>query len=200
MSPAFDRFDAGDVRALVTEYPLAWVCARDGEADHASLLPMIGEYDADGALTHLVGHLARQNPLFPALVADPSALFLFRGPEAYVSPADAGLRDWAPTWVYAQLRVEGDIAFEPDITGDALDMLVTTMESGRAEPWQITELGNRYGKMLGAIIGFRVRVTRLRGRFKLGQDERPETLRTILASLSDPALARWIRRFNPGRE
>lgn len=199
MNPLFEHFGDDDVRALIGEYPLAWVCARDGAANHASLLPLIGEYDADGALTHLVGHLARSNPLCTALQADPVALILFRGPQGYVSPGHAGLRDWAPTWNYAQLRIEGEPAFEPDITDEALDLLIDAMETGRPDPWAAAELGDRYAPMRRAIIGFRVRVTKLCGTFKLGQDERPETLRSILASLPDPALVRWMRRFNPER-
>lgn len=193
----FERFGVDDVRALIAEYPLAWVCARDAAVDHASLLPLVGEYAADGTLTHLVGHLARANPLCAALHADPAALILLHGPQAYISPTHAGTRNWAPTWTYAQLRIEAEIAFVLDMTDEALDILITAMESGRDAPWAATELGDRYVPMRRAIIGFRARVTKLRGTFKLGQDERPETLRSILASLPDPAMVRWMRRFNP---
>lgn len=199
MNALFERFGADDVRELIAEYPLAWVCARGGAAERASLLPLIGEYDADGVLTHLVGHLSRTNPLCAALQADPVALILFRGPEGYVSPHHAGSREWAPTWNYAQLQIEGETAFEPDITDEALDLLIDAMEAGRPEPWTSAELGDRYAPMRRAIIGFRMRVTKMRGTFKLGQDERPETLRSILARLPDPALVRWMRRFNPER-
>jgi transcriptional regulator len=52
--------------------------------------------------------------------------------------------------------------------------------------------------MLPHIIGFRARVTALSARFKLGQDETPETLDAILEALPEPAMIDWMRRFNPG--
>lgn len=199
MTHVFERFGDDDVRALIDEFPLAWVSAADGRAEHASLLPLVGEYDSAGRLIQLVGHLAKHNPLFAALVASPRALILFRGPESYVSPAHAQVRNWAPTWNYAQLRIEAEVKFEPDRTGEALSILIEAMEGRREDPWDVTALGERYQGMLRAIIGFRARVLDLRGKFKLGQDEQPEVLRSIVSTHPDHALARWMQRFNIGR-
>jgi transcriptional regulator len=194
----FERFDDVDVHAMITEYPLAWVSARhDGAV--ASLLPLIGVYDEAGRLTELIGHLARSNPLYAALSATPDATLLFRGPEAYMSPEHAGLGDWAPTWNYAQLVIRAEIRFDAEQTADALDVLIDAMEHGRADPWTTAQMGPRYHGMLGAIIGFRVRVIDVHGKFKLAQDERPEVLRALLANHPDPAMRRWIRRFNADR-
>ncbi len=195
----FERFGGADVRDLISEYPLAWILPRDGEVREASLLPLLGEFDAQGRLTDIVGHMGRRNPLFAALSNDPRAVVLFRGPESYVSPEHAGKRDWAPTWNYAQLRIEAEVEFMPEETGAAVARLVEAMEAPRAAPWRSEELGDRYAQMERAIIGFRARVTRLTGRFKLGQDETPETLKTIIANLPDAAMARWMRRFNAER-
>ena len=199
VSTTFEQFDASDVRDLITEFPLAWLCARDARADNASLLPLLGGYDEAGTLTHLIGHMSRRNPLVEVLSADQRALILFRGPEAYVSPAYAGQRDWAPTWNYAQLRIEADIVFEPDEAVTALTMLVDAMEEGRTEPWTAAELGARYVPMQRMIIAFRATVTSISGKFKLGQDEAPETLRAMLANIPDEPTLRWMHRFNADR-
>lgn len=197
-SSVFERVGKDDIRALIAAYPLAWVIARDG-AGEASLLPLVGDYGADGTLERLIGHLARGNPLYDALLAAPRALLLFTGPQAYVSPEHAGRRSWAPTWNYAQIRIEAEIRFEDGQTDAALDLLIDRMEAGRADPWTAAELGARYDGMRRAIIGFTARVTRLQARFKLGQDEAPETLEAILGSLPDDAMIRWMRRLNGGR-
>lgn len=197
-APLFERFDDADVRALIEAYPLAWVCGGSG-AVSASLLPLIGVYDDAGRLTELIGHLMRSNPLYPALTGDPGATILFAGPDAYVSPEHAARRDWAPTWNYAQLKIGAEIAFDEDLTEYSLQVLIDAMEAGRAQPWDVGELGDRYRAMLGRIIGFRARVTSLSGKFKLGQDEDSGTLNAILANLPDAALAAWMRRFNKGR-
>src|SRR3546814_19148211 len=73
------------------------------------------------------------------------------------------------------------------------------MESGRERPWAADELGESYGGMLQRIIGFRATVTSLSGKFKLGQDENPGTLASILDSLPDADTVTWMRRFNEGR-
>lgn len=200
LSPVlFDQFRPADVRDLIAEFPLAWVCARGGDGAPASLLPLLGDYDADGRLTELVGHLGRRNPLVAALTRDPRAQVLVQGPQGYVSPEHAGRRDWAPTWNYAQLSIEAQVRFTPEETGLAVRRLVEAMETGRARPWTAAELGERYEAMERQIVGFRARVTEVRGRFKLGQDETPETVRAIVAATPDPALARWMARFNTGR-
>lgn len=195
MSDLFTRYETGDVRDLIAEYPLAWLCAAEGRADLATQLPLLGEYDEEGVLTHLLGHIPRRHPLVPAWEGDARTLVLFEGPHAYISPDQAGIRDWAPTWNFAQLSIEGELALLPEETGAALTALVEVMERGRANPWDISALGARYDGMAARVIGFRVRVTRLVGRFKLGQDESPEVREAIIESLGDVPLARWMRRF-----
>jgi len=195
----FERFDDADVQALVEAYPLAWVCAGAPGAIEASLLPLVGLFDAEGRLTELVGHLMRSNPLCPALQAGGGATILFKGPDAYVSPEHAGVRDWGPTWNYAQIKIGADVLVDEALTEWSLQLLIDAMESGRVNPWGIEELGVRYQGMLQRIIGFRAKVTILSGKFKLGQDEKPETRASILASLPDRDTVAWMRRFNEGR-
>ncbi|MGH6633034.1 MAG: FMN-binding negative transcriptional regulator, partial [Sphingopyxis sp.] len=195
----FERFDNADVKALIEGFPLAWVCGGDAATLDASVLPLVGVYDADGQLVELIGHLMRSNPLYAALKQDPRGTILFNGPGAYVSPEHAGKRDWAPTWNYAQLKIRAEIRFDDALTEPSLQILIDAMEAGRAEPWNVDELGARYQSMLGHIIGFRATVTGLSGKFKLGQDEKAETLHTIMDALPDADTAAWMRRFNRGR-
>ncbi|HEX3367454.1 FMN-binding negative transcriptional regulator [Phenylobacterium sp.] len=195
----FEQFGPADVRDLIAEYPLASLGVRAGSEAPASLLPLLGDYDAAGRLVELVGHMARRNPLRAALEADPGAWIQVQGPQGYISPEQAGRRDWAPTWNYAQLWIEAQVTFTPEETGAAVRRLVETMEAARAAPWSVEELGRRYTVMEGQIIGFRARVTRVHGRFKLAQDEAPEIARAIIAATRDPGLGRWMTRFNADR-
>lgn len=195
----FERFDGADVQKLVEDYPLAWVCGGGATDMEASLLPLIGRFDEQGALVELIGHLMRSNPLHAALAADPRATILFRGPDSYISPEHAGLRDWGPTWNYAQIKIRADVTFDDDLTEPSLDLLIEAREKGRLQPWSKEELGERYRAMLGRIIGFRATVTDLSGKFKLGQDEGKEALTAIVDTLPDKAMVAWMRRFNGGR-
>lgn len=195
MSGPFEDFTAEDVRRLIAHHPLAWVCA-GGEA---SQLPLIGEYDGGGRLLALIGHLGRRNPLCERLQADREALILFSGPDAYVSPEHAGLRDWGPTWNYANLRIRTEVTVDEALTDFSLDLLTAAMEKDRAEPWTRDAIAHRYAGMARAIIGFRATVRSIEGRFKFGQDESDDVYRSIVDHLPDREVAAWMRRFNPHR-
>ena len=195
MTAAFDAFGTDDVRDLIAEYPLAWLVTP--VQSEASLLPLLGEYDAGGTLAHLFGHMSRRNPLVARLDAAPQATILFNGPQGYVSPDHAGRRDWGPTWNYAQLVIAADVTFLPDETDRSLSALTTAMEGDR---WTPDALGERYAGMAAAVIAFRATVTGMTGRFKLGQDERSDTLDAIVAAHPDTGLVRWMRRFGRRRE
>lgn len=193
----FEDYSDDDMRQLVDSYPLAWVVPASGGA--ASQLPLIGIFDAQNRMSELIGHFALRNPLGAALAADKRATILFSGPDGYISPEQAGNRQWGPTWNYAQAEISTEISVEPELTETALRLLIDKVEANSARPWSASELGARYHKMLPLIVGFRAQVTQIRGRFKLGQDEAPETLKVILKNMRNPELALWMRRFNAGR-
>ncbi len=197
LNEAFAASGPQDIRFLVERHPLAWMqSCTDAGSVQSSLLPLVGEYDGQGRLVALIGHLARHNPLHDALRGDARANILFTGPQGYVSPEHAGLRDWAPTWNYVQMRIAADLQFDDALTGPALDMLIGDMERVRPVPWRKEELGARYHRLAGAIVGFRAEVRSCAAIFKLGQDERPEVLSHILSTHPDAVLVEWMRRFN----
>lgn len=196
MSDSFADFSSDDVRLLIANHRLAWVCSVRAGAPEAAQLPLIGEYDEAGRLISLIGHLARGNPLCERLQAERAALILFNGPNAYVSPEHAGLRDWAPTWNYANLRIRAEVRVDEALTDEAIDTLAAAMEQGRADPWTRGAIAHRYASMARAIIGFRATVTEIAGRFKFGQDERDEVYANIIARLPDPEVTEWMARLN----
>jgi transcriptional regulator len=196
MTKLFEARDPADVVRLIDEYPLAWVVSSAGAGFVATPLPLLAEADASGALTSLLGHFALSNPHVAQLRESPWATILFSGPHGYISPEAVSQQFWAPTWNYAVAQCEVYIEFLPEMNDQALEQLVSKMEAGRREPWTVDRVGERYASMVRRIIAFRAHVRSVRGRFKLGQDESPRTLKELLSSLPDPALARWMRDFN----
>lgn len=199
LNPKFARYGTEDVRRLIADYPLAWVLSPGAPLATATVLPLLGRYDAQGRLVGLVGHMARRRELHALLQANPQAHFLFTGPQGYVSPEHSGRRSWGPTWNYATLQVEGEVRFDETLSGPAIAQLVDHCEGGRAAPWNPGELGARYDAMLGAIIGFEVTVTGLDATFKLAQDEDDEVLAHLASGHPDPAMREWIRALNSER-
>jgi transcriptional regulator len=196
MTDLFERFDPSDVHDLIKEYPLAWLLGASGRADEAAQLPLLGEYGEGGRLLSLLGHIPRRHQMVAALRRRSEALVLFQGPQSYISPDQAGIQDWAPTWNFAQLSIEVELEFLPEETGLALAALVRVMEAGRPKPWDSAQLGDRYEGLAQRVIAFRAHAKRVVGRFKLGQDERTDVQESIVRSLGDTPLASWMRRFH----
>lgn len=193
----FEVYDDRLVQLLIERFPLAWVCAAGGE--EASLLPLVGVFNSEDRLVELIGHFARSNPLGAAFSNQPKAMILFNGPSGYISPAQAERRDWAPTWNYAQARVQAEVFVEPEFTAEAVNVLIEKMEQGTKNPWSASELGARYKLLLPHIVGFRARVTNIKAKFKMGQDEHPATLDAILGNIKNKELEWWMRHLNLDR-
>lgn len=179
--------------ALIARHPLAWVVTRGFDA---SVLPLLGEYDAEGRLTAVIGHCGRGNPLVEGFAKDSSGLILFNGPAAHIPTTFVSNKDWAPTWNFAVLRLEVAVEFLPAETGAFVDRLLDHTEGERR--WTIRELGDRYEKLLSRIIAFRAHVRAARPHFKLGQDENPATFAEIVSRLPGTDLAHWMDAFARG--
>lgn len=196
MNDRFKQWTDKDVVDLIEAFPLALVVSASGSEFRMTPLPMLAETDADGRLVRLVGHMARRNPQTALLQAHPRAHFLFQGPHGYVSPRLLEDRSWGPTWNYAVARVEADVVFRPDGLDAALRRLVAKLEAGRPDAWSIAELGERYAPMARRIIAFDAEVRAVDATFKLGQDEKPDVFRQLVAGLESAELRAWMRRFS----
>lgn len=180
---------------LIEGHPLAWIISGAGPASIATPLPLVADYDGEGRLTALVGHFSRANRQVAALRADPLALVLFSGPQAYISPKYVTRRTWAPTWNYSVARFDCRIVFDPDANDDALRRLTDKMEAMYGDGWTVDEVGNpRYDVMKSHIIAFRAEILACDATFKLGQDERAEDFATITAGLDNEPLVAWMKR------
>lgn len=195
----FERYQQADIIDIIREFPLAWITPVGGDPLLATLLPLLPETDAHGNLRTLLGHIPRRNPLVQALTANPRACLLFTGPQAYVSPARVSDPTWAPTWNFAQVRIDATLVFNESGIDEALCTLTEAMEAREPTGWTPKDMGERYSRMSRAVIAFRAEVNRHQARFKLGQDEKPERLREILERHPDADLVRWMRRFNANR-
>ena len=78
--------DPDDVVALIGQNPLCWLVSAGVAGFGASPLPLLAECDAQGRLVSLFGHMATANPQVALLRAQPAALVLVNGPQAYISP------------------------------------------------------------------------------------------------------------------
>jgi transcriptional regulator len=113
-------------------------------------------------------------------------MVVFSGPHAYVSPSWYGEPGTVPTWNYVAVHAYGTFHVVDDREGvlDILRRSVLTYESPRSEPWRFDESEPQIERMLKAILGFRIEVTRLEGKWKLSQNHPEERRRRVARALN----------------
>ena len=102
----------------------------------------------------------------------------------------------------------GTLEFQDEQALDAsLEDLVVTMEAKHTDGWRTDEIPrSEITRRFAGITGFRMHVSRIEAKFKLGQDEPLRDALAVAAALSshqtaqDQALAELIRKQNTGRE
>ena len=194
MDPAFTSYSDDDVAALIEQNPLAWLGSSENPL-LATPLPMLVDREEEGRVVALIGHMATSNRIYEVLHKDPRAYFLFMGPQAYIGPSLVSNPCWAPTWNYAVARITANVRFDAEYTDTAVQKLVGKMEATCAAPWTVANMGERYQRMLSAIIGFRAEIIEISATFKLGQDEQPDVFREILGGPLAPRLIELMLQF-----
>jgi len=203
--PPFNRVDDHDrILTFIADYGFATVISADGGNLVASHLPVLLD-SSDGEWGTLRSHMARANPQWRHFESGNEVLCIFHGPHAYISPSWYAMQHTVPTWNYGAVHVYGT----PKLVDEAAlrqIVLDTTerYESGMVVPWQIPLTESEIGKMLKAIVGFSIAITRVEAKFKLGQNRSTEDQEKMLKSLQvstrrgDNELAEFIAAQQAG--
>ncbi|HEY4076763.1 MAG TPA: FMN-binding negative transcriptional regulator [Rhizomicrobium sp.] len=164
------REDRPDVlRDAVRQIGFATLVTQGPDGTEANHLPMLLEKDV------LRGHVARANPVWKS--GEGAALAIFLGPHAYVSPGWYPIKTEhgkaVPTWNYLTVHARGTIRWITDAVWlrAHVGRLSDAHESGRSEPWAITDAPANYiDTMLRGIVGFEIAIAALEGKWKLSQN------------------------------
>ncbi|MGH7822617.1 MAG: FMN-binding negative transcriptional regulator [Candidatus Binatia bacterium] len=153
-----------------------------------------------GTSRMIVGHMARANDHWRVMDGATPALVVFHGPHGYVSPTWDATAPAVPTWNYGVVhahglpRVNEDEAFLRGV----LEQLVQRYEGDRPDGWHPGTLPRDfYDRMLRRIVGFEMPVTKLDGKFKLGQNRSVEDRRRTIAALEKEGCreSTWLAEF-----
>jgi transcriptional regulator len=169
----------------------------------ASHLPLRLIPDA-GPHGHLLGHMARANTHWRRVEGE--VLVVFSGPHTYISPAWYEEEGTVPTWNYAAVHAYGTFHVVDDRNAllQILHELVHTYESGRSTPWVFDESASHVETMLKAIVGFRIEITRVEGKWKLSQNHSEVRRERVIRALEarddedSQAIAEMMRRSLTG--
>lgn len=174
---------------LIRRFPLGTLVATTPDGLEASHVPFEIDPQPEPFGT-LRCHLARANPLWQQIGADREVLVVFQGEQAYVSPSWYPTKQQdsrvVPTWNYVAVHAYG----VAKVTQDAawlrrmVEGLTHRHEQGRADPWHVSDAPGEYiDKMLGAIVGVEIPLTRLLGKWKLSQNRTVADRQGVVAGL-----------------
>jgi transcriptional regulator len=207
--PCWQPTSPQDALSIIEQHPWALLVSNGVDGPLATNLPLLIKTSGDSETPLvLVGHLARANEHARHL-ANSSTPFLaiFEGPWSYVTASWYPGRDMPSTYYYTAVHCYGRIELQDEPALDSsLEVLTQQMESSYPDGWRTDEIPRgEITRRFAGIVGFRMHVTKLEAKFKLGQDE---PLRDALA-VADAietreapeahALADLIRKHNFAR-
>ena len=174
-----EETDPKVLHALIRSKPLgAWACVSDGEIE-VNHLPFVLK-EGEGEFGMLVGHVARANKVWQGFSRTSHSVIIFQGEQAYISPS------WypskhpegkaVPTWNYAVVHVYGTprLIEDPRKLMEHLGELTEIHEREQSRPWKMSDAPADFiEKLSQAIVGIEIPISRIVGKWKLGQN-RPE--------------------------
>lgn len=191
----FVENDVTEMHALMRTNPLATLVSHgpDGlNANHIPLLLVAGK---------LQGHVARANPLWKDGNVAGEVLVIFQGDESYISPSSYATKaehgKVVPTWNYAAVHAYGELRVidDPVWVLAQISALTAANEAALPQPWAVSDAPTDYiEKMLGAIVGIEIVITRLLGKWKVSQNQPAVNQASLIAALDGQPMAALIRQ------
>ena len=183
----FEETRTAVLQQLMHDHAHAMLIVLDASGLNANHIPF--EFDPDPTpFGTLRAHVARSNPVWKDFARDVEALVVFQGPQAYITPSwyetKKETSKVVPTYNYMVVHAYGVLrVVENKAWLRALvERLTNRFEGARPEPWKVDDAPDDYvDKMLGAIIGLELAITKLAGKWKVSQN-RPEADRAGVAT------------------
>ncbi len=196
--------DISEIKSFIRKNSFATLITRGAENPEATHIP-IELIEQNKGETYLQGHISRANPQWKNFSDTDLVLAIFQGPHTYVSSG------WynhvnVPTWNYMAVHVYGKIKIiENDELYQSLKGLVDRYESTSPKPVKVEELPeDMMNKYMKGIVGFRISMEKIEGKWKLSQNRDKEDHQNIIHQLEklDDVNARLVaeemRRLNNG--
>ena len=182
---AFAEDDPDKLHAFVERYSFGLLVSPVEGVPFATHLPFLLDRKA-GPHGALSGHMARANPHWRELDGQ-TALVVFSGPHAYVSPTWYEAENVVPTWNYTAVHAYGraELVHAPDALLNILRASVATYEAGMPRPWSFDPDAPFVRRLLTQIVGFRVGIEKLEGKFKLNQNHPAERREKVVRALRE---------------
>jgi transcriptional regulator len=188
----FDQPDLNALHELMERHSFALLISAAAGLE-GSHLPLLLDRQA-GRYGTLLGHMARANSQWQS-AAGSEVLAIFSGPHAYISPTWYAAPHSVPTWNYLAVHAYGRLEMieeEAEILG-LLERTVAVYEATQPQPWRMSEEPEFIARLAAQIVGFRIPIERLEGKWKLNQnrpvDQRWRVIEQLAQQTDDQAKA-----------
>jgi transcriptional regulator len=180
---AFAETDLPKLHDFIEQNSFGLLISQQDGQPFASHLPLL-LHRQSGPQGTLLGHMARANPQWRQAEGQ-TVLAVFSGPHAYISPSWYEAENVVPTWNYVAVHAYGKLeAIEEDDSLLALlKDFVNYYERSLPQPWALQGTDDYLQRMLRQIVGFRIEITRLEGKWKLGQNHPQERRDKVVRAL-----------------
>jgi transcriptional regulator len=180
---AFAETDQYKLHRFIEQNSFALLVSQVDGLPFASHLPFLLERTS-GPHGTLVGHMARANPQWREADGQ-TALAIFSGPHAYISPTWYEAEQVVPTWNYTAVHAYGRVQIieDEDALLEIVQKMVRVYEQDMPQPWSIDSSSTFAERMLGQIIGCRIEIEKIEGKWKLNQNHPVERRRKVIEVL-----------------
>lgn len=176
---SFEEKDKGKLYDFIQQHSFGMLVTQHEGRPFATSIP----FHLDREQGCLYGHVARANPQWQDVEGD--VLVIFQGPHAYISPTWYETSQSVPTWNYVAVHAYGKwtpIEDQEELLrtlGDA-----TQDYEVQGSGWSLEAAGPAYIEGLSkAIVGFKIQITELEGKWKLSQNHSMERRQRVIEAL-----------------
>jgi len=168
---------------LMEKHPMGILFTHGQSGMDANHLPF-DLHREEGSQGVLHAHVARNNPVWQDVANGDEVLVVFRAADAYISPqwypSKHEFHKQVPTWNYIVAHAYGRITIRDDerYVRGVVARLTRIHEAAQPVPWKMTDAPSDYiDTMLKAIVGLEIEITRIVGKYKLGQNKEERDIR-----------------------
>ena len=186
--PLHRNEDLPALHALIRERMFGLLISDGAEGLVANSVPFVLDAGAS-RLGTLKVHLARANPQWRDLQAQPDVLIVFQGHDHYITPSwYATKRETGkvvPTWNYTMVQAKGRAKVMDDAWLDQqIEELTQALEQRREAPWVVGDAPADFIAMQRrAIVGVEIEILDIRGKWKTSQNRNAADRAGVIAGL-----------------
>jgi transcriptional regulator len=186
----FDEPRVDVMHELIRARPLATLVTLTSSGLNANHIPLHLS-ESPTPFGTLRGHVARANPLLDDLLKDIEVLAVFHGPDTYITPSWYATKKETgkvvPTWNYVVVHAYGFLHVVDDASWlrAQLEALTAHNEASFPEQWAVSDAPHDFiEKLLCAIVGIEIVITRLSGKWKVSQNQPSQNQAGVIEGLN----------------